>query len=75
VCCSLALAFLVGRIQIAIVTVEGKKSGGEPLHSKKRRGELSVLRLVEEDDVGRAPHGGGNGAVGLAGYDDLKEFG
>src|SRR5260370_18780229 len=31
-------------------------------------------RIVEEDDVGGAPDGGGDGAVGLAGHDDLEKF-
>src|SRR6267378_4467987 len=34
----------------------------------------SAGRVVEEDDVRRTPHGAGNGAVGLAGHDDLEKF-
>jgi len=34
-----------------------------------------LCRVVEEDDVGGAPHGGGDGAVGLAGHDDFEKFG
>src|SRR5258708_4378182 len=30
--------------------------------------------ILEEDDVRRAPHGGGHGTVALAGYDDLEKI-
>ena len=34
-----------------------------------------VHQVLQENYVGRVPEGGGDGAVGLAGYDDFEEFG
>ena len=41
---------------------------------EKRARRTSMLRVVEEDDVGGAPDGGGDGAVGLGGDDDFEKF-
>ena len=51
----------------------GARRGG--LRPYNEESENSAGRVVEEDDVGGTPHGGGDGAVGLAGDDDLEKFG
>src|SRR3977135_2461064 len=35
----------------------------------------SLHRVVEEDDVRRTPHGGGDGAAGLAGHHNFEKLG